>query len=238
MKDNMKKYRYDSSKTAEAIVILHGVCRNSKHMSYIADSLQVLGYRVHNIDYKCRYQGAGKIVRDSSIQVKHIAKGYNKLHFVGHSLGGLIIRGILTAYMPINLGKVIQIAPPNQGSELANILQNRWLYKKIYGKVSQDLIPNSSFLNSLEQAPSYELGIIAGNSFNLLVNCLLKFKRNDCRVAIEETFLDSAKDHVVININHNQIVRSRETLKQIRNFLIDGVFEHENRTSKNIILKE
>ncbi len=232
MKDNMKKYQYDSSKAAEAIILLHGVCGNERHMEHIERSLQKIGYRVHNIKYSSRYNDAIKVTKEILPNVRFIARDYNKLHLIGHSLGGLIIRSILTDYKPINLGKVIQIAPPNQGSKLANIFKNRWIYKKIYGKASKDLIPKSSFLSGLEQTPSYELGIIAGNSFNLLAHCLLKFKPNDSRITVEETFLDSAKDHIVININHNQILRSRETLKQIRNFLIDGVFEHEDRTSK------
>ena len=55
---------------------------------------------------------------------------------------------------------------------------------------------------------------------------LLRCKPNDGRVAVEETFLEGVKDHVVINANHNNIVRSKHTLHQIRKFLIDGRFEH------------
>jgi triacylglycerol esterase/lipase EstA (alpha/beta hydrolase family) len=77
--------------------------------------LHELGYRTCNIDYSWRYQESAKIVEEMLGKVKHIGRRYSKVHFIGHSLGGLIIRGVLTQYKPKNLGKVIQIDLPIKG---------------------------------------------------------------------------------------------------------------------------
>ena len=232
MQVTIKKPKHHSSKSNEVIILLHGACKTSRHMSHIARSLQELGYRVHNLNYNWRYQEAAKITKDILVKVKYIEREYKKVHFIGHSLGGLIIRGVLTNYRPANLGRVIQIASPNQGSKLAEKFKDNWIYKKLYKKVSQDLVPKSEFLKSLEPDIKYELGIIAGDSFNFFIHCLLSFKQNDERVAIEETALEDAKDHIIINANHNEIVKSPEALHQIQKFLIDGSFEHGKRSGR------
>ena len=222
---DIKKPKNHSSKSNEVIILLHGACKTSGHMSHIARPVQKLGYRVYNLNYNWRYQEATKIIKDVGVKVRYIEREYNKVHFIGHSLGGLIIRGVLTNYKPANLGRVIQIASPNQGSKLAEKFKDNWIYKKLYKKVSQDLVPKSKFLKSLEPDIKYELGIIAGDSFNFFIHCLLNFKQNDGRVAIEETALEDAKDHTIINVNHNEIVKSPEALHQIQKFLTDGRFE-------------
>jgi hypothetical protein len=84
----------------------------------------------------------------------------------------------------------------------------------------------------LETSIEYELGTIAGDSSNLLVNYLLKFDRNDGRVSESETIVEGAKDHVVINANHNQIVKSACALHQIRMFMLNGKFDHEVKNRK------
>jgi predicted alpha/beta hydrolase family esterase len=228
----MIESKYSSLKAEEVVMLFHGACKTSKQMSYIESSLHKLGYRTCNINYSWRYQESAKIVEEMLWQVKRIEMRYNKVHFIGHSLGGLIIRGVLTQYKPKNLGKVIHIASPNQGSKLASQFKSRWLYKKAYGKVSQDLIVNSKFLKMLETDIEYELGTIAGNSSNLLVNCLLKFERNDGRVTESEAILEGAKDHIVINANHNQVVKSACALHQIRMFLLNGKFDHDVKNRK------
>lgn len=223
----MKKYAYDSSKTNELIIILHGACKTSKNMSYIENSISRLGYRTCNINYNWRYQECQKITEEVLVKVKYLARNYEKVHFIGHSLGGLIIRSVLMKDKPENLGKVIQIATPNKGSNMANKLKNRWLYKKIYGKVSKDLVPSSNFLRILGSTIDYELGIIAGDSSNLLTKYLLNFKENDGRVTVDETILEGARDHIIINSSHNKITKSACALHQIKMFMRHGKFEQK-----------
>ena len=229
MSQKKPQHKYSSSKTNEVVLLFHGAGKTKKQMKDIGALLYNLGYRTYSIEYSSYYQRAEQIVKEVLPKVKSIERQYERIHFIGHSLGGLIIRGALTNYKPKNLGKVIQIATPNQGSKIANYVRNIWLYRMIYGQVSQDLTTNSNFLNSLEQKAEYEVGIIAGSSKRLLAKWLLGFGVNDGRVAVDETFLAGAKSHIVIKEGHNQIVNSTKTLYQIKKFMLDGNFEHETK---------
>lgn len=156
------------------------------------------------------------------------SQDFQKVHFVTHSMGGLIVRNYLQSYqreIPINkLGRVVMIAPPNKGSELANFLKNFPPYKWIFGPASQELttMVQSKLIHDLY----YELGIVAGTCGwpYILGNICIRDK-HDGRVSVESTKLNGMKDHITINSTHSFISWRPLVHKQILCFLENGKFQ-------------
>lgn len=218
-----------SQKSADdLVVVLHGACKNKNHMNYIAKALIDAEYSVYNVEFNSRHYKTIDVANMLIPKVIRAAKYYKTIHFVGHSMGGLIIRLMLSRYIPENLGRVVQIATPNWGSELSSYFKNVWLYKKIYGRCAEDFIPDGDLLKNLDCNINYELGSIAGNISNPIFNLLFKFKPNDCRVLIESTRIPGMKDHIKIKATHNNIVKLHKTAYQVKFFLLNGVFDHNS----------
>ena len=137
-----------------------------------------------------------------------------------------MVRALIHKYNYKNLGKVVQLAPPNQGSEVADFIKNFWPYKKIYGPAGQQLITDQSKIKHLFGEVSYELGIIAGNSTIDPISSAIIPGENDGKVAVERTKLKGMKDHIDVSASHTFFPSNKEVQKQTLYFLKNGNFKH------------
>ena len=117
----------------EVVVLFHGIRRSSSHMESIENYLESLGYHVINADYQSTEHTIDVLATIMNQKLSHqIPKG-KTVHYVGYSMGGVLIREMMHQKQPDNLGRVVQLAPPNHGSEMADFLSDVWLYQKFYG---------------------------------------------------------------------------------------------------------
>jgi pimeloyl-ACP methyl ester carboxylesterase len=207
----------------EIVVLLHGIANVPISMKYLEDNLEEAGYRVYNLGYPSTgetIEKAAALVREKVLAIK----GADRINFVGHSMGNLVIRKMLGKSLP-GLGRIVMIAPPNQGSLVAEQLENLDLYKWIFGPAGQELpADNRAFFEKLP-IPDCEFGIIAGGrGTDEGYNPLLPGD-DDGTVAVEETKLKGAADFIVINRTHTLILFAPETVKQTIHFLKNGRFK-------------
>lgn len=210
----------------ECVVILHGIFRTSRHMRKLAASLAAHGYETLNIDYpSTRYplEQLAKIIRET---IESRAEEYQKVHFVGYSMGGLVLRTLLTHYRPDQMGRVVLLAPPNKGSEVADFLKNNWLYKKLYGPAGQQLITDQASFSHLFGAVDYECGVIAGSFSVDPVSSLLIKGVGDGKVSVENTKIDGMCDHIVVHASHTFFPHNHHVQRQTLHFLRNGSFQH------------
>ncbi len=208
------------------VIILHGIARSSNHMKSLAKILEKSGFSVINLDYpstSCNLEDLTDIIHQKIFT--YIASD-KKIHFVTHSMGGLLVRALIKKYQYKSLGKIVQLAPPNHGSEIADLLKNFWLYKKIYGPAGQQLITDQSAIKHLFGQVNYDLGIIAGNIAIDPICWIIIPSKNDGRVSIESTKLKGMKDHIVVSASHTFFSSNQEVQKQILYFLKNGNFKH------------
>ncbi|HUB87384.1 MAG TPA: alpha/beta hydrolase [Verrucomicrobiae bacterium] len=212
----------------EEVILLHGLCRTSRSMVKMERALTGAGFKVRNINYPSRTASI-QTLADNAIGpvVAECRKdGAERIDFVTHSLGGILVRSYLARHTLTNLGRVVMLAPPNQGSEVVDKLGGWWLFRKINGPAAQELgTGTNSTPNKLGPA-TFPVGIIAGDRSINWVNSLLIPGRDDGKVSVERTRLTGMTDHIVIHTAHPFIMRNREAIRQTIQFLRTGKFIH------------
>jgi triacylglycerol lipase len=211
-----------SASADEVVILLHGIANIPLSMKYLESSLEKAGYRVHNLGYPSTdipIEEAAARIREKVMAMS----GVQRINFVGHSMGNLLIRMVLADDMP-DLGRVVMIAPPNQGSFMAQRLKDLGVFRWIFGQAGQQLpADNRAFFENLP-IPDCEFGIIAGgrgtaDGFNPLLE-----GDDDGTVSVEETKLTGSADFTLVNNTHTLILFDPETVEQTIHFLKNGRF--------------
>jgi pimeloyl-ACP methyl ester carboxylesterase len=148
------------------------------------------------------------------------------VHFVCHSMGGLLARVYLAKHRPKRLGRLVMLGTPNAGSEIADRLKNFKTYRAWFGPAGQQLVTRrDAATKAMFASIDYPVGIIAGNrSIFPFASALLLPRPNDGRVSVENTKLDGMSDHIVIGSSHPWLLRNRQAIEQTIGFLKEGRF--------------
>ncbi|NNH56837.1 alpha/beta fold hydrolase [Rhizobium laguerreae] len=212
----------------DTVLLFHGIARTKKSMAKLAGFLSAHGYRVVNVGYPSTKFSISDLVDIIRPEIDGAAKeaGDGRVHFVGYSMGGLIVRAFLRNYRPANLGRVVMVGTPNSGSQIADFLKNWPLFRKVYGPAGQQLITDQTAMTELFGTVDYELGVIAGNRTIDPVSSLIIGLRvpNDGKVSVESTRLDGASAHIVIPANHTFLPVNKTMWSETLSFLQDGRF--------------
>jgi triacylglycerol lipase len=192
----------------------------------LARMLTENAYQVVNIHYPSR-----KFAVDGLVQYLHdkIAMYCNdpsrKVHFVTHSLGGILVRAYVKAYPPVNLGRVVMLSPPNHGSELVDIFREHWWFRRFFGPIRHQLGTDSNSVPNTLGAVNFELGVITGNrSINLIGSALIRGP-NDGTVSVERARVEGMRDFLVVPYGHTFIMRRKAVAAQTVQFLRAGHFQ-------------
>jgi triacylglycerol lipase len=209
-----------------SVVVLHGIARSASSMETLVEHIEGKGYKVLNLDYPSTDFRIEDLIVRINKQVNAFNQGSeHKVHFVGYSMGCLLIRGLLNEYRPDNLGRVVMLAPPNLGSEAADFWKDNWLYQKIYGPAGQQLVTDSKGLEKILGRVDYELGVIAGDSSIDPLHSHIIPGPDDGKVSIARTMIGGMKDHIIIHASHTFIIYNKNAFKQTTHFLDTGRFQ-------------
>lgn len=211
---------------AETVVLLHGLARNAGSMSKLAAALKQNGYFVINVDYPSTKHDIESLV-DIAIQQTIVQQAPDsKIHFVTHSMGGILVRQFLQDNELENLGRVVMLGPPNQGSEVVDALHALPGFKTINGPAGLQLSASEEGLPAQLGPANFELGVIAGSrSINLILSTMLPVP-NDGKVSVESSKLEGMADHVTLPVTHTFMMRNQKVIEQVLCFLKNGRFEH------------
>jgi pimeloyl-ACP methyl ester carboxylesterase len=205
------------------VVLLHGIARTSASLKRLELALQTTGFTTLNIDYASRGKPIAALADDIHPAVTRFAQRDAPLHFVAHSMGGLVARAYIAKYRPARLAGVVMLGTPNGGSEVADLLSGSRLYRAFYGPAGLELTtaPRPDVL----PAPDYPVGVIAGNRFiDPVAGLFVLPKPNDGRVSVQSATLAGMADHVVVKASHTGLPRRAVAIAQTITFLREGRF--------------
>ena len=211
----------------ENVVLLHGIGRTHRWLWKLERALQREGFATLNLDYASRKKPLDRLADDIDGPIRRFAaETCGALHFVGHSMGGLVARVYIAKYRPKQLGRVVMLGTPNGGSEIADHLHGLALYRAYYGPAGQQLTTRlDSALSSLPPL-DYDVGIIAGSRSIAPIARLFRMpKPNDTMVSVASTGLDGMADHVVVRASHAGLPYHAAAIDQTIAFLRDGRFK-------------
>lgn len=210
------------------VVLLHGIARSNRSMGKAEQHFAKSGYATLNIDYPSQSAPLIELAGMLERNLRAADSGrYRKLHFLTHSMGGILVRTYLREFSPANLGRVVMLAPPNQGSEVADRLSRWGLFKWFYGPAGLELQTGEAGLPAALGAATFDLGVIAGSKSLDPVSSSWLPGPDDGKVTVEGTKLDGMADHIVLPVTHTFIMRDRTVLDQAQHFLETGTFHRD-----------
>ncbi len=213
--------------TSEVVILLHGLCRTSRSMGPLERHLSAQGYQVRNIDYPSRRFPIHRLSEEylAPIVQKSATPETTHIHFVTHSLGGILVRDYFAHHGVIKPGRVVMLGPPNQGSEVVDALRNNRLFQWLKGPAGTELGTDPDTGPNRLGTVRFPLGIIAGDrSINWINSGLMTRGRDDGKVSIERTKDRGMADHIVVHASHPMLMRNQSVKQQVVTFLKTGAF--------------
>ncbi len=213
--------------SGDYVILLHGIGKSSSSMEEMEHYLSRKGYSVVNDDYPSTDYTIEEISNQylHGILQKHCTDTLKRINFVTHSMGGIIVRYYMQSIGLKNIGRVVMLSPPNEGSELADIYGALWPVRWVLGPAVRQLGRGENSVPLSLGGLNFEAGIITGRSTLDPVASLLIPGEDDGRVSVENARVENMKDFLVVDSSHSFIMDSPVVLKQTAFFLKNGRFK-------------
>ena len=215
-----------SAHNSECVVLLHGLNRSWRAMEKMAGVLQENGFSTANVDYPSQ-QGTVETLAPIAVssgvdQCRN--SGAQRIHFVTHSMGGILVRSAHGVEPIPELGRVVMLGPPNQGSEVIDITRDWAVTSMFSGEAGKQLGTDQNDIPARLEPVDFELGIIAGTgTINPFMSAVLP-EADDGKVTVERTKVDGMSDFLVVSKSHFMLMRNEVVIQNTAAFLRNGQF--------------
>jgi hypothetical protein len=213
------------STPSEYVVLLHGLARTSSSMNGLKTFLSEQNYQVLNIDYPSRKHEISELAEIVRKEVVSKTSKIGKVHFITHSLGGIILRYIQKHNPLPNLGRVVMLSPPNKGSEVVDKLGDLRIFEMINGPAGKQLGTDKNAVWQKLGKVDFESGIITGDRSINWINSMMIPGKDDGKVSIESAKVDGMADFLVVHVSHPFIMKDKSVMAHCLHFLRNGSFE-------------
>lgn len=211
---------------SECVALLHGLWRSERSMNKLERALQEAGYDVRNIAYDSTKQPLETLAGETVPRAVQECGDASTVHFVTHSMGGILLRQYLEHDDISRIGRVVMLGPPNQGSEVVDAYADFPGFEYFGGPAGLQLGTGESSIPRHLGPVAVDVGIIAGTrSINPILSTLLPDK-DDGKVSVASTRVAGMNDHIEMPVNHVFMMRNEDVFQQIIHYLEYGAFDH------------
>lgn len=212
------------------VYLIHGYAGLGLELEKIDKAIEKEGFESEIYIYPSLVKDVDSVGVELFRKIKK--ENYDTVSFVTHSMGALVVRSIyehldsLTSFPFIY--RIIMIAPPNNGTPVADFFAQFSFIKFIVGPNVNNLTCNPVTGASRYPIPTCEVGLIVGrsgkkNGFNIFIN-----GDNDGVVISEDTKLGIEKDIVFVKSGHIDLLFNKMVIKYVTAFLQNGEFQKNN----------
>jgi pimeloyl-ACP methyl ester carboxylesterase len=208
----------------EVVVVLHGLMRSERAVRPLARRLGEAGYVVRAPRYPSTRARPDELVAALDEALDAGCRSAPRLHFVAHSMGGVLVRAYLAEHRLPNLGRVVMLGTPNHGSEIVDRLGGAAAFRWLVGPTAIALGTDGRSWPRRLPDPAYDVGIVAGSASLDPIGSRLIPGADDGRVSVASTKLASMADHLVVSRSHTFLLYDDEVARQVVHFLRNGRF--------------
>lgn len=210
----------------EVVVLLHGWASIRWALGPLGSRLRREGFEVVSIGYP------SVLVPLEELASRELPRRLNRIpdvatmriHFVTHSMGGLVVRRFMELNPGFNVGRVVMMGPPNQGSAIADWLSKNAFYRWLGGPNLTELCTDSPSAFKASQGVLYPVGVVAGDA-HLKTPWHFLSGPHDGKVTVASTRLAGMMDHAVVHCSHSFLPWHPRVAALAARFLRTGRFE-------------
>jgi hypothetical protein len=198
-------------------------------MQRMESALQEAGFRVCNIAYPSRDHSVAELASQHvAPRISECASDPDEpIHFVTHSLGGIVVRQLASTERVWTFGRVVMLGPPNHGSEVVDAIGDWRVFGAVSGPAGGELGTATDALPQRLGPVPFEAGIIAGSSSINWINSAIIPGEDDGKVSIDSAKVEGMRDFVLVATSHPFLMADDAVIEQTLRFLTTGCFAHE-----------
>jgi len=216
------KQRKASAAPIEGVAVMHGLGRTRAGMELLAHRLRGAGFEAACVPYPSRRLGVAAAAEAVAARVAEIARGWDVVHLVGHSMGGVIACTIAATHPELPVGRVVMIGSPMRGSGLAHRLAGMAPMRAVLGPALSDFARLTGPIPASDR-----IGAIGGTAGSRRIGREVGLAGvNDGKVSLRSAWA-GAGHRAAVPVGHAMLPMSRQVAELIIAFLRDGRFPAE-----------
>ncbi len=209
--------------TSDCVVLLHGLARSNTSFFVMEEALLSEGYRVSNAEYASTSGTVEALAAETLPRAIRRCGLAPRIHFVTHSMGGILLRVWLSDHDLPRLGRTVMLAPPNGGSEIVDALGPLQAFEWLNGPAGLQMATDGLPVRLGPVWPG--VGVVAGTrSLNPVFSNLLPGP-DDGKVSVATTRVAGMDDHIELGVTHTFMMNQPLVIGEVLTFLRSGRFD-------------